>query len=763
MDFATIGLRSDTRGLLDAQRELRNLTSQGDQTERRVTQATNMMDRGFRGVGLAAAKMAGALTGAFLSGRWLVGAIRDSEELERTMMRTQAIINATGGIAGRTADQLRRQADELGRATLADERQILRVQQQLLTFRNIRGEVFDDAIAAALDLSEAMGIDLSGAAMQVARALEDPVRGVTALTRSGTVFSQSQREMIAAMVAAGDTAGAQRLILQELEAQYGGAATAAAQGLGGSLDALRQNMRDLGREFVSATGMMRGTERLVAGLGRAAGGAAAFLRDDLGGALEAATNMMRGAGAVAVALASTQIPAVTAALIAKTAALVGATSALSLMTIQMYAGAAASVAMSTAARGLAVALALVGGPLGLLLGITGGLAAAMVLFRDKTETVVPIVDEAARAVGEINRVLATSSEHALPEASRATLNLTNENIKLAKSAYEAARAEIAKAEAAAYAAQQQLGAETMSSLPFETLPGYAENQRAIDNLIAKRRELSAAEADLTARINEGQLSLTEAAEAMAENQRRAIELSISMDDLAGSNGRVAKAADELTEAQRRALAVIAQMNSDAVTQEQVIAALEQMYLSGAISADQLAEAIRRVKIEMGESSEIAQQLESAFESAFTGFLTGAQSAKQAAAQLLQQLAKLLANSAFQSLFGGAFSSGGLFAGFFDKGGTIPSGQFGVVGEYGPEIVKGPAHVTGREQTARMMGGRDSGKLSISIGFDRSMGGFKAEVLDETGQMMAQGFQQYDREVLPRRVAQVSRDPRAVGK
>ena len=263
MDFARLVLASDTTGLTNAQRELRNLTSAGDQTERNVTRATGVMDKGFRNVAMAAARMAGALTGAFLSGRWLVGAVRDSEELERTMLRTQAIIRATGGVAGRTADQLRRQADELGRATLADERQILRVQQQLLTFRNIRGEVFDDAITAALDLSEAMGTDLSSAALQVARALEDPVRGVTALTRSGTVFTEAQRDMIRAMVDAGDTAGAQRLILSELEAQYGGAATAAAQGLGGAMDSMRQSFRDVGRAMVENFGLMDATQAAV--------------------------------------------------------------------------------------------------------------------------------------------------------------------------------------------------------------------------------------------------------------------------------------------------------------------------------------------------------------------------------------------------------------------------------------------------------------------------------------------------------------------
>lgn len=314
MDFARLVLASDTTGLRDAQRELRNLTSAGDQTERNVTRATGMMDKGFRNVAMAAARMAGALTGAFLSGRWLVGAIRDSEELERTMMRTQAIIRATGGVAGRSADQLRQQADALARATLADERQILRVQQQLLTFRNIRGEVFDDAIEAALDLSEAMGVDLSSASLQVARALEDPVRGVTALTRSGTVFTEAQRDMIRSMVEAGNVAGAQALILDELKAQYGGAAEAAAQGLGGAVDGLGQSMRDMGRSMVENFGLMDATQAAVEALDRGA----RFLGDNM----EYVRIGALGAGAVVLGMYTPAIVTATGATLAWVASLI---------------------------------------------------------------------------------------------------------------------------------------------------------------------------------------------------------------------------------------------------------------------------------------------------------------------------------------------------------------------------------------------------------------------------------------------------------
>jgi phage-related tail protein len=49
---------------------------------------------------------------------------------------------------------------------------------------------------------------------------------------------------------------------------------------------------------------------------------------------------------------------------------------------------------------------------------------------------------------------------------------------------------------------------------------------------------------------------------------------------------------------------------------------------------------------------------------------------------------------------GGFPSMG-YAGMYDNGGAIPRGQFGIVGENGPEIVNGPANVTSRRRTAAL--------------------------------------------------------------
>lgn len=59
---------------------------------------------------------------------------------------------------------------------------------------------------------------------------------------------------------------------------------------------------------------------------------------------------------------------------------------------------------------------------------------------------------------------------------------------------------------------------------------------------------------------------------------------------------------------------------------------------------------------------------------------------------------------------------GAFSGAKDSGGTIGAGQWGIVGEIGPEIVRGPASVTSRKDTAAMLGGKtmNFGNININL-------------------------------------------------
>ena len=78
--------------------------------------------------------------------------------------------------------------------------------------------------------------------------------------------------------------------------------------------------------------------------------------------------------------------------------------------------------------------------------------------------------------------------------------------------------------------------------------------------------------------------------------------------------------------------------------------------------------------------------------------TGKLSFRSLLSDIAEQLLRSQIRQLMGNLFGGGGSGGGnffsnLFAGFFAQGGYIPGGQFGIVGERGPELVSGPANVT----------------------------------------------------------------------
>ena len=67
-------------------------------------------------------------------------------------------------------------------------------------------------------------LDLTATSIRLGKALNDPILGITALSRVGVQFTENQKSMIKRMVMAGDVAGAQAVILRELEGEFGGMA-----------------------------------------------------------------------------------------------------------------------------------------------------------------------------------------------------------------------------------------------------------------------------------------------------------------------------------------------------------------------------------------------------------------------------------------------------------------------------------------------------------------------------------------------------------
>lgn len=179
-------------------------------------------------------KTAGIVTLAFKAFNFLSESVEDFNAAEQASAQLNATLESTQYSAGLSRAALDQQAIALSKVTKFDDDAIASMQSLLLTFTDIKGAVFQEATPAILDLAEKMGGDLKGASIQVGKALNDPIKGVTALSKVGVSFTETQKLMIKKLVETGDTAAAQRIILAELNKEFGGSAEAAAQaGTGG--------------------------------------------------------------------------------------------------------------------------------------------------------------------------------------------------------------------------------------------------------------------------------------------------------------------------------------------------------------------------------------------------------------------------------------------------------------------------------------------------------------------------------------------------
>jgi hypothetical protein len=172
--------------------------------------------------------------------------ISNFDKQAQAIGQIESALKSTGGTAGLTSKELQKIASELQNISVFGDEEILQKSTaQLLTFTNIAGEQFKKTQKAALDLATRLGGDLQGATIQLGKALNDPVEGLSALGRSGIQFSKDQKQLIKSLAETNRLAEAQDLILAELEKQYGGAAEAAAQLGLGPLRQLQNQFGDL--------------------------------------------------------------------------------------------------------------------------------------------------------------------------------------------------------------------------------------------------------------------------------------------------------------------------------------------------------------------------------------------------------------------------------------------------------------------------------------------------------------------------------------
>jgi hypothetical protein len=219
----------DSKGITKALQQFKKLEGGTQKSAFVVKNLENNMGKAFKSLAMVAGGAAlagGAIAKVLLS---------QAYEAKKVTAETNAIIKATGGAANVTAQSVAALSDKLSMQIGVDDELIQKSANLLLTFKQVQNQtgagndIFTQAVTLAQDLGSVFG-STDSAAMQLGKALSDPVAGLTALKRAGINFSESQKETIKNLVAQGDLLGAQKVILNEVSSQVGGTAAASATG-----------------------------------------------------------------------------------------------------------------------------------------------------------------------------------------------------------------------------------------------------------------------------------------------------------------------------------------------------------------------------------------------------------------------------------------------------------------------------------------------------------------------------------------------------
>ena len=212
-----------------AKKAFQELAASADKSGKSVEKSSSGISKALGTVG----KIAG---GVALVG-FLKASVGEAQEAQKAHAQLTAVIKSTGGAANVTAGHVESLATKISNMSGIDDEAVSSASSLLLTFKNIRNEagknndVFDQATQATVDMSVAMGTDLKSAAILVGKALNDPIRGLTALQRVGVTFTAQQKKQITALVESGRTLDAQKIILKEFNSEFGGSAKASATAL----------------------------------------------------------------------------------------------------------------------------------------------------------------------------------------------------------------------------------------------------------------------------------------------------------------------------------------------------------------------------------------------------------------------------------------------------------------------------------------------------------------------------------------------------
>jgi phage-related minor tail protein len=266
-EIARLSVEVTPQGILLTTSELEKLGRVSETTEKKTK---SLMDkfRDMQAVMQGPVAAARAVISGFQSVARVAGDLVSTYKVqEQAVSNLNAVLAATGGTVGLTSEELQKMAASFQSVTTFGDEAIIGMNAVLLGFRSITGDQFKRTTEAVLDMSQVMGTDLVSSANMLGKALDSPTQGMAALSRVGFVWTDQQREMVAAMEASGDIMGAQNVILGEVEKAFGGAARAAGDTATGQFDKLANSVGDLKEALGQLIAESAGLESLIKMIG----------------------------------------------------------------------------------------------------------------------------------------------------------------------------------------------------------------------------------------------------------------------------------------------------------------------------------------------------------------------------------------------------------------------------------------------------------------------------------------------------------------
>jgi hypothetical protein len=208
------------KGIDKAKKEFAQLQTVGQKAQFAIKKAA-----------IPAALAVGALAAA---GKSALAAGEEVNSANNRILQINTAMGLFGSETQKVTDRITKLAEAQGTELGISNLTIKATQAKLLTFKNLAksaktvGGAFDRANKAALDMAAAGFGSAEGNAVQLGKALENPIKGIAALAKSGVTFTDQEKEKIKTLVESNKMLEAQEMVLAAIETQVGGTAKATA-------------------------------------------------------------------------------------------------------------------------------------------------------------------------------------------------------------------------------------------------------------------------------------------------------------------------------------------------------------------------------------------------------------------------------------------------------------------------------------------------------------------------------------------------------